>query len=117
MTASLLPTPEDSATVTEGVGGGVTVIVLVVEAVQPFALVTVTVYVEVVVGITVIEAELLPVLHSREPAPAAVSIASEPRQIAPSLSATPDVSVIETEGGVSISTVMVVDAVEVAPFE
>jgi len=40
---SLLVVPEVSATVIPGVGKGLTVTVVVVEAVQPFALVTVTV--------------------------------------------------------------------------
>ena len=40
---SLLVIPEVSATVIPGVGNGLTVMVVVVEAVQPFALVTVTV--------------------------------------------------------------------------
>ena len=43
MMPSLLAVPEVSATVIPGVGNGLTVMVRVVEAVQPFAFVTVTV--------------------------------------------------------------------------
>jgi hypothetical protein len=46
--------PEVSITVMTGVGNGFTVIVVVADAVQPSALVTVTVYVELAIGVTVI---------------------------------------------------------------
>jgi hypothetical protein len=60
---SLFPTPEVSATATDGVGSGLTFIVTEEEAVQPFALVTVTVKVVVDEGETVKEDTIPPLLH------------------------------------------------------
>ena len=53
---SLLVVPDVSATVIDGVGSALTVIVVEVVAVHPSALVTVTVYVVVVIGETLPEA-------------------------------------------------------------
>ena len=61
--ASLFPTPDDSATATDGAGSGLTFIVTEVEAVQPFALVTVTVKVVVDEGETVKEDTIPPLLQ------------------------------------------------------
>jgi hypothetical protein len=63
MIPSLLVVPDVSTTVVAGVGSGFTVIVVVDTAVQPAALVTVTVYVVVPPGVTEIEAVFAPVLQ------------------------------------------------------
>jgi hypothetical protein len=60
---SLAAVPEVSVTAIEGVGNGLTVIVWVAVAEQLFAFVTVTVYVVVAVGLSVIAAVVAPVLH------------------------------------------------------
>ena len=64
MIPSLLATPEVSVTAMAGVGSGFTVMVVEAVAEQPAALVTVTVYVVVVVGETVIAAVDMPVLQT-----------------------------------------------------
>ena len=63
MIPSLLAVPELSDTETDGVGSGFTVITCEIMAEQPFSLVTVTVYVVVVVGDTVMTAVVAPVLQ------------------------------------------------------
>ena len=60
---SLAAVPEVSVTAIAGVGNGLTVIVWVLVAEQLFAFVTVTVYVVVAVGLSVIAAVVAPVLH------------------------------------------------------
>ncbi|SRR5258705_6505164 len=63
-------------------GNGFTVTVLLHELLHPCALVTVTVYVVVTVGLTVIEAVVAPVLHRNDVPPDAVSVDEPPTQIA-----------------------------------
>ena len=62
-------------------GSGFTVTVVEQELVHPCALVTVTVYVVVAVGLTVIAAVVAPVLHKNDTPPDAVSVDESPRQI------------------------------------
>jgi hypothetical protein len=62
------------------VGPGVTVTVAEHELLHPFALVTVTVYVVVVVGFTVMEAVVAALLHRNEVPPEAVNVAEPPTQ-------------------------------------
>jgi hypothetical protein len=62
-------------------GNGFTVTVLEHELVHPLAFVTVTEYVVVVVGLTVIDAVVAPVLHRNDVPPAAVSVDEAPIQI------------------------------------
>jgi len=62
-------------------GSGLTVTVVVHELVQPFASVTVTVYVVVIVGLTVIEAVVCPVLHKNVMPPEAVNVFEPPSQM------------------------------------
>ncbi len=62
------------------VGPGVTVTVAEQELLQPLALVTVTVYVVVTVGFTVIDAVVAPVLHRNDVPPDAVSVDEPPTQ-------------------------------------
>jgi bifunctional ADP-heptose synthase (sugar kinase/adenylyltransferase) len=97
MVPSLPETPEVSVTVTDGVGSGFTVIVVEAVAVQPSALVTVTVYVVVVAGETVVAAVLSPLLHTYVAPPEAVSVAEAVAQIVPSLFVLPDVSATAIE--------------------
>jgi len=61
-------------------GPGVTVTVVLQELLQPFALVTVTVYVVVTVGLTVIAAVVAPVLQRNDVPPVAVSVDGPPAQ-------------------------------------
>lgn len=63
------------------VGPGVTVIVVVHVAEQPLASVTVTVYVVVTVGFTVIDAVAAPVLQRKDTPPDAVSVDEPPTQM------------------------------------
>ena len=63
-------------------GSGFTVTVVEHELLQPFASVTVTVYVVVVVGLTVMEAVVAEVLHRNDVPPDAVSVVEFPIQIA-----------------------------------
>ena len=63
------------------VGGGVTVIVTEHVLVHPLASATVTVYVVVAVGLTVIEAVVSEVLHRNVAPPDAVSVTEPPTQI------------------------------------
>ena len=63
-------------------GNGLTVTVVEHELLQPFASVTVTVYVVVTVGLTVIDAVVAPVLHRNDVPPDAVSVDEPPIQIA-----------------------------------
>jgi|ERR1041385_1799934 uncharacterized protein (DUF169 family) len=63
-------------------GNGLTVTVVAHELVQPNAFVTVTVYVVVVVGATVMEAVVAPVLQRKELPPDAVIVAESPMQTA-----------------------------------
>jgi hypothetical protein len=65
----------------EHVGPGVTVTVVEQELVQPFASVTVTVYVVVTVGVTVIEAVVAALLQRNDVPPAAVSVDGPPEQL------------------------------------
>ena len=63
-------------------GNGFTVTTLEHELVQPLALVTVTVYVVVTLGLTEIEAVVAPVLQRNDVPPDAVSVDEPPTQIA-----------------------------------
>ena len=63
------------------VGAGFTVTVVVQVPLHPLASLTVTVYVVVDVGLTVIEAVVAPVLQRNDVPPAAVSVAEPPVQI------------------------------------
>jgi len=62
-------------------GGGLTVNVVEQELVQPLASVTVTVYVVVALGLTVIEAVVADVLHRNDVPPDAVKVAEPPTQM------------------------------------
>src|ERR1041385_5492265 len=62
------------------VGAGVTATVVVHTPLHPLASVTVTVYVVVDVGVTVIEAVVAPVLQRNDVPPEAVSVAEPPMQ-------------------------------------
>jgi len=62
-------------------GSGFTVTVLEHELLHPLASVTVTVYVVVTVGLTVIEAVVAPVLHKKDVPPDAVSVDEPPTQM------------------------------------
>ena len=72
---------EESETLMLQTGAGFTVTVVVQELVHPFASVTVTVYVVVEVGLTVIEAVVAALLHTNDVPPAAVSVEEPPTQI------------------------------------
>src|SRR5678816_1782552 len=63
-------------------GGGFIDNVTEHELVQPFASVTVTVYVVVTLGLTVMDAVVAEVLHRNDVPPDAVSVALSPTQIA-----------------------------------
>src|SRR5258706_7708060 len=63
-------------------GSGFTVTVVEHELVQPLALVTVTVYVVVIVGLTVMDAVVAPVLQRNDVPPDAVNVDEPPTQIA-----------------------------------
>ena len=63
------------------VGGGVTITVTEHELVHPFTSLTVTVYVVVVAGLTVIEAVVADVLHRNDAPPEAVNVDEPPAQM------------------------------------
>jgi hypothetical protein len=63
------------------IGKALTAIPLLAVAVQPLALVTVTVYVAFAVGLTVMAAVVSPVFHKYVPPPAAVNVVLPPLQI------------------------------------
>ena len=114
---SLFVVPDVSVTVIPGVGNGFTVMVIDVVDKQLFAFVTVTVYVVVVAGLTVILAVVAPVLQRYWTAFGAVNITLSPLHIIPSLFKTPEVSVTKigpTGNGVTI--IVCVVALE-HPFE
>jgi len=73
-------------------GSGFTMIVLIAVAEQLLAFVTVTVYVVVVAGLTVIAAVVAPVLQAYVPPPVPVNVAEVPEQMIPSLLVVPEVS-------------------------
>jgi hypothetical protein len=64
------------------IGAGFTVTVVVQVPLHPLASVTVTVYVVVALGLTVIDAVVAPVLQRNDVPPEAVSVAESPTQIA-----------------------------------
>ena len=64
MVPSLLAVPEFSVTAMAGVGKGFTVMVREAVPVQPIPLVMVTVYVVVIIGVTLMICEVAPVLHA-----------------------------------------------------
>jgi hypothetical protein len=94
-----------------------TVIVVVDVAVHPPVLVTVTVYVVVVDGATLMDDDVLPLLQRYEPPPVAVSVALAPVQMMPSLLVAPDVSDTSIDADGRGLTVIVVVAVAVQLFE
>ena len=105
MIPSLLVVPEVSATKIAAAGNGLTVMVVLAVAVHPFALVTVTVYVVVPAGVTVIAEVVAPVLHAYVPPPLAVSKADAPAQMVPSSLARPEVSatdILAVGGGFTV---------------
>ena len=108
--------PELSDADMAGVGRSFTVIVLVDVALHPLALVTVTVYVAVAVGETEIEVVVAALLQRYDVPPDAEREALAPTQIMPSLLATPEVSVTETDGVGSALTVIVRVVVALHPF-
>ena len=79
-------------------GSGFTVTVVEHELVHPFASVTVTVYVVVEVGLTVIEAVVADVLHRNETPPEAVSVDEPPIQIEGL-----ELVMLHTGGGVTVT--------------
>ena len=83
MIPSLLIVPEVSATVFTTTGNGFTVMMVEDVAVQPLAFVTVTVYVVVPAGVTLMVAVLPPVLQAYEVPPVPVRDAVAPAQIEP----------------------------------
>jgi hypothetical protein len=109
--------PDVSVTTIDGIGSGFTVIVVAVVVSQPSEFVTVTVYVVVVAGDSVIAAVASPVSHAYEVPPDAVITTLAPSQIVPSLLVTPDVSAIVTDGVGSAFTVIIVEVAEVHPSE
>jgi hypothetical protein len=112
---SLLVVPDISVTAIIGVGNALTVITWVEVAVQPFELVTVTVYVVVVMGDLVMAEVSSPVFQLYDVPPLAVIVALAPVQMIPSLFIVPDVSATEIEGVGSGLTVIVVEVVAVQP--
>ena len=114
---SLLDVPDVSATVITGTGSGLTVIVVDDVAVQPSVLVTVTVYVVLVVGLTrMLALDPSPPLQLYVSPPDAVNVAPSPLQIAPSSSVVPDVSVTVIEGIGRSLTVIVADVLDAQLF-
>jgi len=107
--------PDVSATAIIGVGNALTVITCVEVAVQPFELVTVTVYVVVVMGDLVMAEVSSPVFQLYDVPPLAVIVALAPVQIVPSLGVLPDVSATVIIGVGSGLTVIVVEVVAVQP--
>jgi len=104
---SFATAPELSVTEVDGVGAGLTVIVVLVVAEQPFAFVTVTVYVVVATGLTVSAAVVAPVLQTYAVPPAAVMVTAAPEQVIPSLAVVPELSTTEVVGVGSGLTVIV----------
>jgi hypothetical protein len=98
-----------------GVGRGFTVIIVEVTEEQPFALVTVTVYVVDVIGYTVIDAVLSLVLQAYLLPPDAVSVTIALSQTMPSSIVEPEVSATIIVGTGSGFTVIVLDEVAVQP--
>src|SRR5262245_42767751 len=80
------------------VGTGVTITVVEHELVHPLASVTVTVYVVVDVGLTVMEAVVADVLHRNVTPPEAVSVAEPPAQIEES-----DTVILHTGSGLTVT--------------
>lgn len=111
-----LEIPEDSLTVMEATGSALIVIILVADAVHPFELVTVTVYVVVTVGLTLIDTAVEPVFQRYVPPPLAVRVAAAPTQRIPSLLFAPEVSVAVTDADGSGFTVIVLVDVAVQPL-
>ena len=70
-----------SVPVIEQGGSGLTVTVVEHELVHPFTSLTVTVYVVVVAGLTVIEAVVADVLHRNDAPPEAVNVDEPPAQM------------------------------------
>jgi hypothetical protein len=97
ITASSFVVPDVSFTVIDGVGNGFTVTDVLEAEEQLLELVTVTEYVALTAGETVIEPEVAPLLHTNETPPVAVIVTASPSQVIPSLDDTPDVSVKEKE--------------------
>ena len=85
MIPSLLVAPEVSATAIDAEGSEFTVIIPDADAVSPLLSVTVTVYVVVTDGVTVIAAVVAPVFHEKDTPPDAASVALAPEQMMPSL--------------------------------
>jgi hypothetical protein len=112
---SLLARPEVSVIVIIGVGRGFTVIIVEVTEEQPFALVTVTVYVVDVIGYTVIDAVLSLVLQAYLLPPDVVSVTIALSQTMPSSIVEPEVSATIIVGTGSGFTVIVLDEVAVQP--
>jgi hypothetical protein len=112
---SLLARPEVSVIVIIGVGRGFTVIIVEVTDEQPFALVTVTVYVVDVIGYTVIDAVLSLVLQAYLLPPDVVSVTIALSQTMPSSIVEPEVSATIIVGTGSVFTVIVLDEVAVQP--
>jgi hypothetical protein len=112
---SLLARPEVSVIVIIGVGRGFTVIIVEVTEEQPFALVTVTVYVVDVIGYTVIDAVLSLVLQAYLLPPDAVSVTIALSQTMPSSIVEPEVSATIIVGTGSGFTVIVFEEVAVQP--
>ena len=112
-----LAVQEDRFVTTEVKAGAVlTTILTEAVAMQPLALVTVTVYVVLPAGVTVMVAVIAPVLHKYVPPPDAVRVAEDPEQIIPSLLVVPDVSAIVMDGVGKGLTVIVCEAVAEHPF-
>jgi hypothetical protein len=112
---SLLARPEVSVIVIIGVGRGFTVIIVEVTEEQPFALVTVTVYVVDVIGYTVIDAVLSLVLQAYLLPPDVVSVTIALSQTMPSSIVEPEVSATIIVGTGSGFTVIVFEEVAVQP--
>jgi hypothetical protein len=72
------PAQIGAGVLTVNVGNGLTVTVADSVSEQPIALVTVTVYVVLLAGVTVIDAVVAPVLHAKTVPPAAVSVVLAP---------------------------------------
>ena len=100
-----------------GVGRAFTVIVELVVAEQPFEFVTVTKYVVVADGLTVIAAVVAPVLHKYAVPPEAVIVADPPAQRTPSFTPEPELSDTDVvEVGRAFTVIVELVAAE-QPFE
>ena len=117
MIPSLTVTPEVSVTETDTDGSELTVMTPDADAVRPLISVTVTVYVVVTEGETVIDAVVAPVFHEKDTPPDAVSVALAPVQMIPSLLLNPEDSVMVTDTSCCSMTVMVILAVAIHPPE